>query len=96
MDSIEGNTKSKAFNNASVSGPSNLTSRIVKMIPDPTNILMNPATFPIIIISILLIYLSGGGDMFIKNPALIAGSLGGLFLIFIIITLTRKPLWQQI
>jgi hypothetical protein len=95
MNYIEGDTKSTALSK-SVSGPSNLTSRIVKMIPDPTNILMNPATFPIILISILLIYLGGGGDMFIKNPALIASALGGLFLIFIIIKLTKKPSWQQI
>ena len=96
MDIEETPVKSKYNDSKSVSGPSSLTNKITKLIPDPTIILMNPITFPMIILVIMLIYLSGNGDIFNKNPALVAGSLGGLFLIFIIISLVRKPTWQQI
>ena len=61
MDSLQ------SQNNTSnrLSGPSNLTSRIVKMIPDPTNILMNPATFPIILVCILLMYHDYSNGLFL-------------------------------
>ena len=98
MEFVE-NESAKPINNyiknKNISGPSNITNKLVKMIPNPTRLLMNPIILPLIIVSILLIYLSGQGDIFLKNPALVAGSLGGLFLIFIIIILTNKPEWQQ-
>jgi hypothetical protein len=84
------------LNSREISEPSNFTSRIVKIIPNPTNILMNPATFPIILVGLVLLYLSGGGDILIKNPTLVAGSLGGLFLVFIIVTMSKTPSWQKV
>lgn len=86
----------KSIKYKSVSGPSSLTNKITKIIPDPTNILMNPITFPIIITSLLLLYLAGAGNVLTKNPLVVGGSLAILFLLFIIVILFKKPTWQII
>jgi len=76
--------------------PANLFDKLSRMLPDPTNIFMNPITLPLIILIIMIMYLSGIGKSFHNSPKMIAGLLGGIFIVFLFVILLKKPSWQRI
>ena len=76
--------------------PSNLFKNVVKIIPNPFYLILNPMTFPIIILSALLLYLSGSGKFLTQRPMVLGGLFIFLIMFFIIAKLTIKPTWQEI
>ena len=66
------------------------------MFPDPIGMFMHPLFIPIILSSIMLIYLSGKGDLLLANTPLVCGALGFIFMMFIIVILYKKPSWQRL
>ena len=99
MDDLENEVSERIIKNTTnriISAPSDIFGKLMTIIPNPLHVLTNPITFPIIILSLLLLYLSGNGDILTKNPIIVGGLLLVIFLCFIISKLVVKPSWQEV
>lgn len=99
MDDLENEVSEMVVKNTVnrvAQAPSNLFNNVVKVIPNPFYLILNPITFPLIILSILLLYLSGYGKFFTQKPMLLGGAFIFLIMFFIIAKLLIKPTWQEI
>ena len=76
--------------------PVNFFDKATRMFPDPLGMFMHPLFIPMILSTVILLYLSGKGSLLLNNVPILCGALGFIFLMFIIVILYKKPSWQRL